>query len=205
MPEPTDPNALAVSERGKTMDVTWAVVELALKVLIIRGNKVRETVAILREQDIRVSSEQIRGWRDTSFPGRYAELRTEMAPVLSEEVAARAMERAIQTDDVEALYIEAAEKKLEDVSPDKLAASVLALSKAKAENISKAQLLRDRPTEIKKSSDTVELLEVLRRHGVLTQDPRTHEEILEAEVVAEEDAEHEALRDRIKAKLSPPS
>jgi hypothetical protein len=202
--KPDDLNALAETEKGRVLDeFTFADIELALKVLILRGGALQDTCDLLAEEGIVITADQLRHWRDHAFAGRYIELRSEMAPQISEEVASRAMERAIQADDAEALYIAAAGEKVDDVSPDKLAASVLALAKAKAENITKAQLLRERPTEIRGSTDTSELLEVLRRNGVLAHDPRTHEDIVDAEVVEEEpEPEPDELKERIRAKLS---
>lgn len=204
MPKPDDLAALAETEKGRVLDdFTFADVELALKVLILRGGGLAETVKLLAEEGIVISRDALRYWRDHAFASRYIELRSELAPQLSEEVAARALERAIQADDAEALYIAAAAEKIDDVSPDKLAASVLALAKAKGENITKAQLLRDRPTEIRGSSDTSELLEVLRKHKVLAHDPRTHEDlVVDAEVVEESPPEEvDDLKEQIRAKL----
>jgi hypothetical protein len=203
MAKPDDLNALAETEKGSVLDqFTFADVELALKVSILRGGNLGETARLLAEEGIVVTHSQLRYWRDTAFAGRYIELRSELAPQISEEVASRAMERAIQADDAEALYIAKAHEKVDEVSPDKLAANALALAKAKSENITKAQLLRDRPTEIRGSTDTSELLEVLRRNGVLAHDPRTHEDIVDAEVVDEEvEVEVDDLKERIRAKL----
>jgi hypothetical protein len=201
--KPDDLNALAETEKGSVLDnYTFADVELSLKVLILCAS-VAKTVKLLADEGIVITKNQLVHWRDSAFSSRYIELRSELAPQLSEEVAARALERAIQADDAEALYIAAAADKIDDVSPDKLAASVLALAKAKGENITKAQLLRDRPTEIRGSTDTSELLEVLRKHGVLAHDPRTHEDlVVDAEVVEEPEPEEDALKAQIRAKLS---
>ena len=205
MPKPDDLTALAVTERGRTINRTYEEVETVLKVLALSGGQAaRETSNLLAEHGIDISVENLRAWRDSSFRARFIEIRQELIPQINEEIAARAMDRALQADRAEELYIDAATEKLDEVSPDKLAASALALAKAKAENITKAQLLRDRPTEIRKSADTSELLEVLRRNGVLAHDPRTHEDLVVDAVVEEDEPEVDPLKERIAGLLADP-
>jgi hypothetical protein len=204
MPAPEDPHALAETENGKVLEAyTFADVEIAFKVLILNGGNVKKTLEILADEGLSVERITLRDWRERMFPQRYRELRYELGAVVSEEMAGRAMERAMQADDAEDQYLAMAIEKLDEVSPDKLAPGVLALSKAKAENISKAQLLRERPTEIREVRDTAELLDVLRRAGVLNRDPVAHTDI-EAEVLPEPQPEEgEELRKRISARLRP--
>jgi hypothetical protein len=180
MPAPEDMHALAETEKGRVLDqYTFGDIETTFKTLILNGGNIPRTKQILADEGLTLGYDTIRQWRDRWFPQRYREIRSELAPELSEEVAAKAMERAIQADDAEELYLRHAVQRVEEVSPDKLAPGVLALAKAKAENIDKAQLLRDRPTEIKEVRDTAALLDVLRRAGVINRDP----EFLDAEVI----------------------
>jgi hypothetical protein len=82
------------------------------------------------------------------------------------------MEKAIVADDAESLFIEKAVEKADDISPDRLTAAARDMSQVKAQNIEKAQLLRNKPTQIQETRDTAELLNVLRKLGILTGDPR---------------------------------
>lgn len=164
---------LAVTERGnKLVDHTEADVVLALRLLVLTGGSTRKTLDALADEGIVLTSDQLRYWRDVSFPTRYAEIRRELANDVGEQIAGRAMERALALQEAEDTYVAKAVEKVDDVSPDKLAASALALARAKSENVGTAQLLRNRPTEIVERRDTAELLELLAREGVLVTDPR---------------------------------
>ena len=163
----------AITERGTKLDkFTEDEVELSLRLLALAGGDVKQTVGALADEGIIVQHNQLRYWRDIAFPIKYGELRATLANDIGEDIAGRALERALQADEAERLYLDAAVEKLEEVSPDRLANSVLSLARAKGENVEKAQLLRNRPTEIREVRDTAEILDVLAREGVLVRDPR---------------------------------
>jgi hypothetical protein len=86
---------------------------------------------------------------------------------VGEEVAGRAMEQALQEDEAERLFVERALDRLDEIPTRDLAASARNMAQAKALNVTKAQLLRDRPTEIKETRSVPELLAVLKDAGVL--------------------------------------
>ena len=164
---------LAITERGTRLDkYTEGEVNLALRTLILSGGDVKGTVGALAEEGIVIKHDALRYWRDVAFSARYYKLREELAQTVGEEVAGRAMERALQADEAESRFIEKAVEKIEDVSPDRLASAARDLSGVKASNIEKAQLLRNKPTEIRETRDTGEILDQLRRLGILTGDPR---------------------------------
>jgi hypothetical protein len=164
---------LAVTERGTQLqNFTEADVELSLRLLVLSGGSVKKTVEALAEEGVLIEHDKLRYFRDVAFPSRYNELRRELSNDIGEELAGRALERAMALDDAEGVYVEKAVDKIDEVSPDRLAAAALSLAKAKGENIEKAQLLRNRPTEIRETRDTAEILDLLKREGVLITDPR---------------------------------
>jgi hypothetical protein len=163
----------AMTERGSKLDrFTEDDVNAGLKTLILHGGNVKQTVEALGEEGVLVKNAELRYWRDVAFPTRYYALRKELSAEVGEEVAGRAMEKAIVADDAESLFIEKAVEKADDISPDRLTAAARDMSQVKAQNIEKAQLLRNKPTQIQETRDTAELLNVLRKLGILTGDPR---------------------------------
>jgi len=99
-------------------------------------------------------------------------------------VAGRALERALQADDAQKLYIEKAVENVGEVNPDHLAKNALALANVMSQNVEKAQLLRDRPTEIRELKAADELVEELVRLGVAEKT-----DVVDAVVVEEEDVD----------------
>jgi len=69
---------------------------VALKLLVVNGGRGGRTAKMLAEQGIKVSSEQLTHWKTKSFPGRYAELRRELAPDVNETVAGQSLERVLE-------------------------------------------------------------------------------------------------------------
>jgi hypothetical protein len=171
----------AVTERGKRVHWTEEEVDAILKLLVANGGKATITCDQLRGEGINMERDALEAWRDHSFPHRYMALRTEMSPDVAERVAGNAMERALQADEAEQAYIEEAQAKVKQVDPNHLAKNALALAQAKGQNIEKAQLLRDRPTEIVRV-DLAESIAVLERLGVVEKN-----EVIDAEVIEEED------------------
>lgn len=165
--------SVAVTERGTKLDkFTEDDIELSLRLLALAGGDVGQTVGTLADEGIIVQHNQLRYWRDVAFPLKYGEIRALHANDIGEDIAGRALERALQADEAERVYLEAAVEKLDEVPAERLAPNALALAKAKGENVEKAQLLRNRPTEIREVRDTAEILDVLAREGVLVRDPR---------------------------------
>ena len=171
----------AVTERGKKMQRTEAEVDAILKTLASCGGNCKDAAKILDEEGLDIGWEALQGWRDRSFPHRYMQLRADMGREVAEKIAGNAMERALQADEAEQAYIAEAVKKLSEVDPNHLAKNALALANAKGKNIEGAQLLRDRPTEIRKV-DLTESIAVLERLGVVEK-----REEIDAEVIEEED------------------
>lgn len=171
----------AISERGATTRYTEAHVDLALRLLALNGGKVKPTVQMLEEEGVPVAYATLRSWRHHVFPRRYWQIRHELGKDISEEVAGRSLERALQADEAAQQYIETAVEKLPAVPPAHLAKSALALTQAASTSIEKAQLLRERPTEIVETRSVPELFADLERLGVLK------DQSIEAEVVEEED------------------
>lgn len=157
----------AVSERGPMISYTEAEVDGALRLLAMTGGSPQKAVELLAAEGVSVDKETIRRWRDVSFPRRYLQIRQDLGRHISEEVAGRALERALQADEAQALYIEAAVENLNRVPPAHLAKSALALAQAKASDIEKAQTLRGLPNEIVETRDPAELVAILERLGVV--------------------------------------
>ncbi len=171
----------AVTERGRPIQYTEDEVDAVLKLLVANGGKPTITSDQLRGEGINIERTALQHWRDYSFPRRYMALRTEQSREVAERVAGSAMERAIEADEAERAYIEAAIERLGEVDANHLAKAAQSLANAKSQNIQSAQLLRDRPTEIRKV-DLSESIAVLERLKVV--EPA----VVDAEVVEEEDA-----------------
>ena len=173
----------AVSERGRHIRHTDDEVNLALKLVVLNGGRLKNTSEQLEEEGFVISRNTLRDWRDKAFPRRYAQIRHELGKDVTEEMAGRALERALEADNAEKAYIEAAVKRLAEVDATHLAKNALALANAKSNNIQASQLLRDRPTQITETRSVDDLVGVLERLGVAKKD-----EAITAEVVEEETA-----------------
>jgi hypothetical protein len=159
------PSPWAVTERGKVIHKTEAEVKGALRLLALNGGQQRITCKQLRDEGFPIKEQTLAWWRDRSFPRLYLQIRKEVGGDVGEQIAGRALERALEADDVERAYIEEAKAKVGEVDPNHLAKNALALSNAKANNVEKAQLLRGQPTEIVEV-DVNASIEVLERLGV---------------------------------------
>lgn len=156
----------AVTERGAIIQHTDDEVTLAFKLLTLSGGNLKETSRQLAAEGFKIHRNTLRSWRDRSFPRRYAEVRRELGKEVSEEIAGRALERALEYDEAEKLYVQEAIKKLPFVDPNHLAKNALSLASAKSHSIQNAQLLRDKPTAIVETKGVDELVAVLERTGV---------------------------------------
>jgi hypothetical protein len=178
-----DPDRVrAVTERGTQLVQTEAEVDLALRLLVLNGGKYKPTVEQLEAEGIAISRDSLRNWRDTAFPRRYYEIRRDLGRDVGEEVAGRAFERALEADAATAEYIEEAVAKKGKVPAEHLAKNALALSQVVSNSVDKAQLLRDRPTEIKEVRTVEAMVDDLERLGVAKKD-----DAIDAQVVGEED------------------
>lgn len=174
----------AITERGGSLQHTEAEVDAVLRLLVANGGKCAPTATQLEEEGLaNVTRDTLQHWRDSAFPRRYMRLRTEMGREVAEKIAGSAMERALEADEAEAAYIAEALARVKEVDPNHLAKAAQSLANAKSQNIQSAQLLRDRPTEIRKV-DLGESIAVLERLKVV--EPG---EVVDAEVVGEEDVE----------------
>lgn len=177
------PSKWAVTERGKVIHKTEGEVKAALRLLALNGGQQRITCKQLRDEGLPIKEQTLAWWRDRSFPRLYMQIRKEVGGDVGEIIAGRALERALEADDVEKAYIEEAKAKVGEVDPNHLAKNALALSNAKANNVEKAQLLRGQPTEIVEV-DVNASIEVLERLGVAEK-----REAIDVEVLEEEDVE----------------
>lgn len=157
----------AVTENGQRLQFSEREVEIVLKALALNGGRHVPTSEFVNEQGIAISQTSVKAWRDKQFPRLYLRLRRELSRDIGEDIAGKAMERALQADAAEQLYIEAASNKVDQVEPNHLAKNALALANAKSQNIEKAQLLRHEPTEIVETRDIGDLVGVLERLGVV--------------------------------------
>lgn len=164
----------AISERGKKLQVTQKEVDDALKLLAANGGKITLTAEQLEEAGAQVNYNQLRHWSKVSFPHRYLQLRAELQAEIGENVAGRLMERALQADEAQQKYIDEAVNKLSEVPAEHLAKNVASLSTAKSQDIQMSQLLRDRPTEIKRI-DVNAAISVLEKLGVVEKPPADYE------------------------------
>lgn len=168
----------AVTERGRKLRWTENEVDSILKLLVANGGSATKTVEQLRCEGINMERTALETWRDHAFPHRYLLLRTEMQREISEDLAGRMVETALEADNATRTYIEKAVAKVDQVDPDHLAKNALALANAAGNSVEKAHLLRNMPTEIVKV-DLAESIEVLERLKVIEPD----EEVVDAEVV----------------------
>lgn len=175
---------VAVSERGVRLHHSDAQVDLALRLLVLNGGRVEPTVKMLKEEGLSLTRATLQGWRTKQFPRRYWQIRQELGKDMSEEVAGRALERALQADEAAQAYVEKAVERLPEVPAEHLAKNALSLTQAMSVSVEKAQLLRERPTEIVETRSVSELFADLERLGVIKDN-----EAIDAEVVEEEDVE----------------
>lgn len=182
LPADPPPRNVTESESGGNVNRTPEEVDICLKVLILNGGDCKNTSIQLEEEGIKVNRDGLRKWRDTMFPRRYAQLRRELGRDVSEEIAGRALERALELDKAEQAYIEEAEKRLGEVDPNHLARSAYALANAKGQNVDRAQLLRNQPTSIVRV-DLDDAVKTLERLKVVESIDGEAEEIVEAEVL----------------------
>lgn len=184
MPDIEKPSPWAISERGKRLQHTEAEVDAALRLLVVNGGSPKATSKMLTEEGMPVNEKTIQWWRDNSFPMLYRRLRKELGREVGEQIAGKALERALQADEAEQAYIAAAIDRVDEVEPNHLAKNALALANAKATNIEKAQVLRHEPNEIVETRDVGDIVGVLERLGVAEK-----REAITAEVVEEEDVD----------------
>jgi hypothetical protein len=160
------PHANAVSESGTPIRYADDVVNLALKLVVLNGGQLKPASEQLRAEGFDIHRNTLRDWRDRQFPRRYHQIRGELGQQVTEEIAGRALERALEADGAEQKYIEAAIARLDEVDATHLAKNALALANAKAQNIEKSQLLRERPTQITENRSVADLVGTLERLGV---------------------------------------
>ncbi len=176
------PRNVTETEGGKTISRPPEEIDMCLRVLILNGGDCKNTAIQLKEEGIKVDRNALKSWRDKSFPRRYAQLRRELGRDVSEEIAGRALERALELDRAEQAYIEEAQKRLGEVEPNHLARSAYALANAKGQNVDRAQLLRNQPTSIVRV-DIDDAVKTLERLKVAKDIDGEDEEIVDAEVV----------------------
>lgn len=169
----------AVSERGKVLHKTEDEVKACLRLLALNGGQQRLTAKQLRDEGLPVKEQTLAWWRDRSFPRLYMQIRKEMGRDIGEQIAGNALERALEADNAEQVYLQEAVKKVGKVPEKDLAKNALALAQAKGQNIEKAALLRHEPTQIVEV-DVTTSIETLERLGVMTK-------AIDVEVESEED------------------
>lgn len=182
MSEVDKPEDLAISERGKKLGVTQKLVDDSLRLLAANGGNMTWTIEQLGEQGFTTTYNQLRHWKQVSFPRRYIKLATELQRQLSENIAGELMESAQEANEAKREYVKAALAKVNSVPPEHLAKNALALSNAVASDIQMSQLLRDRPTEIVRI-DVNATIGVLEKLGVVEK----QDEAIDVEVVEETD------------------
>lgn len=168
-PKVTDLAIQAQTERGATIQYTDEEVNLALKLLAINGGAPATTQLQLADEGWKISRNTLKAWRDNQFARRYAETRRSMGKEISEKIAGQAMERALQADEAQQLYLQAAIDKVNEVDANHLAKNVASLSQAKATEIEKARLLRNEPDSIQETRTLEENVAVLERLEVAEQ------------------------------------
>ena len=156
-------------------DYTLQDVERALTELAVTGGRPNIAVKRLRDAGFHIPVQTLCYWRDESHTQRYEEIRAEVAPRIREVVADECESLAVA-------YAQAERETLGTFDANSLEqrekpGAIRNLATAKAINVDKAQLLRDRPTAIVQRSTAEELLRSL---GDLD---GTASEILDAEVV----------------------
>jgi hypothetical protein len=168
----------AETERGKVLQKTEAEVKAALQTLVLNGGQAKLTAKQLKEQGMPIKEATLRHWKSQSFPRLYMQIRKDLSAEVGEEIAGRALERALEADQAEQIYIEKAVEKADEVEPNFLAKNALALAQAKGQNIERAQTLRHEPSQIIEV-DVHGSIETLERLGVV-------EKAIDAEVVEED-------------------
>ena len=176
------PRNVTETEGGATVSRSPEEIDMCLKVLILNGGDCKNTAIQLKEEGVKVDRNSLKSWRDKSFPRRYAQLRRELGRDVSEEIAGRALERALELDKAEQAYIEEAQNRLGEVEPNHLARSAYALANAKGQNVDRAQLLRNQPTSIVRV-DIDDAVKTLERLNVAESIEGEAEEIVDAEVL----------------------
>ncbi|MBS1863032.1 MAG: hypothetical protein JSS68_15125 [Actinobacteria bacterium] len=176
-----DLDRLAVSERGTRLRHTEKEVDAALKLLVINGDNAKLTSDMLAEEGIKVERETLSRWRQETFPRRYSQIRSELAPTINENLAGRGLEIAMQGQEAVAQYIEQSLIKLRDVHPDHLAKNVQALAAATTQMIERAQVLRSEPNQIEAVIDVSDSIKTLERLGVFKQTAAIDVEVVEEE------------------------
>lgn len=176
------PRNVTETENGGAVSRSPEEIDVCLKVLILNGGDCKNTALQLKEEGIKTTRGTLADWRDKKFPRRYAQLRRELGRDVSEEVAGRALERALELSKAEELYIEQAVQKIGEVEPNHLARSAYALSNAKKQNVENAQLLRSQPTSIVRV-DLDDAVKTLERLNVAESIDGEAEEIVDAEVL----------------------
>jgi hypothetical protein len=173
------------TERGRTIRHSQDEVDLALSLLATNGGSYKPTVEALEEEGITdIPREKLRNWRDNAFPRRYTQLRRELGRDVGENVAGRALERAMQADEATQAYVEEALAKVGSVSPAHLAKNAASLADVMSKNVQISQLLRDRPTEIKEVRTVDVLVKNLEQLGVVKKEPAITVEVESEEDVA---------------------
>lgn len=173
----------AVSEQGTHLQHTDEEVNFALRLLILNKGNVLRTVDQLEEKGCSLHRNTLSKWRDQQFPTRFARLRYELGPDVTEHLAGDALEIANLAAEAERQYIAKAIDKLDEVDPNHLAKNAHSLANAKATNIQAAQPLRDKPTQIIETRSVEELIGELERLKVLKPDRA----VIDAEAVDEDD------------------
>jgi hypothetical protein len=169
--------------RNRRIEFTTDEVDAALTLLAANGGKSKRTADQLAEQGLEVSAEALRSWRNRSFPKRYEAIRQELGRDICEKIAGQAFERVLEADELLAKLLKETEDKLGKIPPAHLAKAVQSIAQAKSANIQDAQLLRDRPTEIKEVRSVEECIAVLERYGLL----KKGEDPIDVEVAEESD------------------
>lgn len=166
----TDDSAPAVTEPGAVLhEHSEKNVNDALAFLVLTASP-RRASKIMEDLGHPVSERTLKHWRDHSFRTRYYNIRREMAADIGEEIAGRAFERALEADEVQATMIERLGDTVAEIDAKDLPRGIQALANVKASEIEKAQLLRDKPTEIVEQRSISELFVELKAAGVIVED-----------------------------------
>lgn len=175
----TKPAHRTETERNGYVEHPEDVVEGVLKLLIANGGQSLVTAEQLKEEGLDLDRRTLESWKKTQFPRLYMRLRKDLGREVGEQIAGRALERALEADEAQQKYIEAAVDRLPEVDANHLAKNALALANAKGQDIEKAALLRGQPTE-RVEVDINASIEVLERLKVV--EPARHIEV-EAEEI----------------------
>src|SRR5213075_2341378 len=129
--------------------------------LATNGGSAAKALPACKEAGLEVSAQTLHQWQTLKFPARYAEIRRELAAQVNEKVAGDALENALAAGEVQAQAIQDLAVKLNELDPKDLAPAIRALAQSKDSDVKVAQLLRDRPTEIKETRSVQELMAVI--------------------------------------------